>query len=116
MMELTKLLQPAEQGDVEAQTNLGWMYDNGQGVPQDYKEAVRWYTKAAEQGDAEAQTNLGWMYRNGDGVPQDEKEAARWFRLAAEQGYAEAQYNLKLIERLGRALLASKSKRGSEHP
>ena len=45
----------AEQGNASAQTNLGVMYDNGQGVAQDYKTAVKWYTLAAEQGDAKAQ-------------------------------------------------------------
>ena len=44
---------------------------NGQGVPQDYAEAVTWYRKAAEQGDADAQYNLGVMYAKGQGVPQD---------------------------------------------
>jgi TPR repeat protein len=31
------------------------MYDNGEGVTQDYKQAVHWWTKAAEQGNASAQ-------------------------------------------------------------
>ena len=65
-----------------------------EGVPQDYKEAVKWYRLAAEQGDATAQYNLGIMYDNGQGVPQDYKEAIKWYRLAAEQGNAKAQYNL----------------------
>ena len=38
----------AEAGDVDAQYNLGIMYDNGYGVPQDYAEAVKWYRLAAE--------------------------------------------------------------------
>ena len=59
---------------------------NGDGVPQDYKEAVKWYRLAAEQGYADAQYNLGLMYSNGEGVPQDYKEAVKWYRLAAEQG------------------------------
>ena len=84
----------AEQGHAEAQFNLGLMYDNGQGVPQDYKEAARLYRLASEQGLAEAQSNLGLMYKKGQGVPQDYKEAVRLFRLAAEQGDAEAQHNL----------------------
>ena len=67
----------AEQGDADAQYNLGLMYDNGQGVPQNYKTAVKWYSLAAEQGDADAQYNLGWMYRNGQGVPQDDKTAVK---------------------------------------
>ncbi len=42
----------AKQGDADAQYNLVIMYSSGEGVPQDYAEAVRWYRKAAEQGDA----------------------------------------------------------------
>ena len=62
----------AEQGDAGAQFNLGLVYNNGlQGVLQDYKESVKWYTKAAEQGDASAQYNLGLMYVKGQGVLQD---------------------------------------------
>jgi hypothetical protein len=87
----------AEQGNAEEQTNLGIMYDSGQGVPQDHAEAVRWYRLAAEQGDARAQTRLGIMYENGQGVPQDYAEAVRWYRLAAEQGDARAQYSLGIM-------------------
>ena len=63
----------AEQGDAMAQNNLGVMYQKGEGVPQDYKEAVKWYRLAAEQGHATAQTNLGGMYYKGQGVPEDYK-------------------------------------------
>ena len=84
----------AEQGDVYAQNNLGYMYQNGQGVAQDYKEAVKWYRLAGEQGNTKAQFNLGGMYVKGQGVTQDYKEAVKWWRLAAEQGYASAQFNL----------------------
>ena len=61
------------------------MYNNGQGVPKNLAEAVKWYRKSAEQGNFRAQFNLGSMYQLGQGVPQDYKEAARLFRLAAEQ-------------------------------
>ena len=54
----------AEGGDTDAQYNLGIMYDEGQGVPQDYQEAVKWMTLAANQGKAEAQKNLGILYRD----------------------------------------------------
>ena len=70
------------------------MYENGKGVPQDYKEAVKWYRLAAEQGYATAQYNLGVMYDEGYGVPQDDKEAVKWYRLAAEQENVDAQFNL----------------------
>jgi len=73
------------------------MYNNGQGVIQDYKEAVKWYTKAAEQGNVDAQYNLGLMYNNGQGVIQDYKEAVKWYTKAAEQGNVDAQYNLGLM-------------------
>jgi TPR repeat protein len=87
----------AEQGDAVSQVNLGHMYHTGEGVPQDYAEAVRWYRLAAEQGFDQAQTNLGVLYATGQGVPQDDAEAARLHRLAAEQGLADAQFNLGLI-------------------
>ena len=76
----------AEQGNVYAQVNLGWMYDIGQGVPEDDKTAVKWYRLAAEQGYANAQNNLGLMYHKARGVPQDDKTAEKQRRLAAEQG------------------------------
>ena len=87
--ERTKRL--AEGGDEMDQFNLGVMYDNGEGVPQDYNEAIKWFTKAAEQGDAKAQFNLGNVYYHEEGVPQDYKEAVKWYRKSAEQGDADAQ-------------------------
>ena len=73
----------AEQGNANAQFNLGFMYRNGLGVPQDYAKALQWYRKAAKQGVAEAQYNLGIMYGNGEGVPQDYAQAHMWSNLAA---------------------------------
>ena len=94
----------AEEGNAVAQNNLGLMYDNGWGVPQDYKEAVYWYRLAVEQGYAIAQYNLGLIYEKGKGVPQDDKEAARLYRLAAEQGYADAQGNLGVMYVFGKGV------------
>ena len=59
------------------------MYNNGEGVQQDYAEAVNWYRKAAEQGDAFGQSNLGFMYELGNGVPQNYVLSHMWFNLAA---------------------------------
>ena len=81
----------AESGDAMAQWVLGFMYFNGEGVPQDYSEAAAWYRQAAEQGHANAQRNLGWMYANGRGVPQNDAEAVAWYRQAAEQGDAQSK-------------------------
>ena len=76
----------AEQGNASAQFNLGIMYENGRGVPQNYAEAARLYRLAAEQGDALAQYNLGVMYGNGQGLPQNYQLAYMWFNLAAGKG------------------------------
>jgi TPR repeat protein len=62
------------------------MYEKGQGVPQDYKEAVKWYRKAAEQGDASGQFMLGDMYWEGTGVPKDAPTAYMWTNIAAATG------------------------------
>ena len=84
----------AEQGDAEAQFNLGFCYDDGRGVRKDYGEAVKWYRKAAELGNAVAQWSLGSCYANGRGVAKDEVEAVAWYRRAADQGNEVAQYDL----------------------
>jgi tetratricopeptide (TPR) repeat protein len=81
-----RLLRPlADQGDVQAQYNLGVFYDHGLGVPQNNSEAVKWYRKAADQGEDRAQNNLATMYANGQGVAQNYSEAVKWFRKAADQ-------------------------------
>jgi TPR repeat protein len=95
----------AEEGSELAQAELGNMYAAGQGVPQDYKEAMKWWLLAAEQGYAVAQTNLGIMYNKGQGVIQDYKEAIKWYRLAAEQGVADAQSNLGVMFEYGHGVL-----------
>ena len=95
--EFDRIKRLAKGGDKSAQDNLGVMYSIGDGVPQDYKEAAKWFTKAAEQGYANAQYSLGVMYSIGDGVPQDYKEAVKWFTKAAEQGDADAQKNLGVM-------------------
>ena len=94
----------AEQGDVNAQCNLGLMYYNGEDVPRDFTEAEKWYRMAAEQGHAEAQFNLGVMYANGLGVTQDFAEAVKWYRKAAEQGDTDAQNKLGLMYDKGRGV------------
>ena len=76
----------ADQGNANAQSNLGLMYDNGKGVPQNYKIAMKWYRLAAEQGNADAQHNLGVMYATGQGVIQDNVYAHMWGNIAASSG------------------------------
>ena len=94
----------AETGNPRTQYHLGVKFQNGIGLPQDDKEAVKWFQLAAEQGLAKAQYNLGIMYFKGRGVIQHYKEAVKWYRLAAEQGLAEAQSNLGFMHEKGQGV------------
>ena len=91
---LSEFLKAAIQGDPYAQWRLGWIYQHGQGVKQDFQQSLIWYHKAAEQGYSCAQNDIGILYSKGDGVKQSYKKAVFWYLKAAEQGYAEAQCNL----------------------
>ena len=95
---LEDLRSCAEQGNADAQTDLGLTYDLGRGVPEDDAEAVRWWRLAAEQGNALAQYSLGSMYANGEGVPEDYVLAYMWWNLAAAQGVEDAQGNKDIAE------------------
>jgi hypothetical protein len=91
---VASLLQSAEKGDAVAQKNLGVIYHNGQGVPQNDGLAVTWSRKAAEQGNPDAENNLASAYYLGQGVGQDYTQALHWYREAAEQGDPPAQNSL----------------------
>jgi hypothetical protein len=75
----------AEQGNAAARYSLGVAYQNGQGVPQEYAEAVKWYRMAAEQGHAAAQYDLGVAYSNGQGVPRDYSRSYFWLSLSVSR-------------------------------
>jgi TPR repeat protein len=76
----------AEQGDAEAQYNLGMLYYEGHGVTQDYATARHWWEQAAAQGNARALYRLGVLYQKGRGAPQDDATAREWFEKSAVQG------------------------------
>jgi len=59
------------------------LYDNGQGVQQNYKEAAKWYLLAAEQGSGSARNNLGLLYEHGRGVPLNPIVSYCLYSLAA---------------------------------
>ncbi|WP_338809326.1 tetratricopeptide repeat protein [Neisseria leonii] len=98
------LLPEAGQGDAVAQYLTGVKYMTGDGVPQDYGQALTWFRKAAEQGAAIAQITIGAMYFSGEGVPQDFAQAFTWYRKAAEQGVARAQYSIGTMYALGKGV------------
>lgn len=72
----------AERGDPVAQGYLGFLFETGRGVPQNYTQAAFWYRRAAEQGNSTAQYALGLLYDRGQGVPKDIVEASKWLNLS----------------------------------
>ncbi len=77
--------------------SLGAMYQQGQGVAADAREAAKWYRAAAAQGNAAAMYNLGLLYEEGRGVAVNANEAIAWYRKAADLGNLEAN---RALERL----------------
>jgi TPR repeat protein len=73
----------AERGNARAQARLGFFYQYGRGVPQNYALAYYWYRRGAEQGDSAAQHLLGLLYDKGQGTPTDHVLAHMWLSLAA---------------------------------
>lgn len=96
--------QAAEMGNILAQHHLAQIWEEGQGVSQDFGEAVRWYAKAAERGYPQALTRLGDFYAAGHGVARDDAQAAAYYRQAAERGNADAQRALGLAYARGRGV------------
>ena len=90
--ELEQLKRDAEQGDAEAQYQLGEYYYKGE--KRDFGHALTWYLKAAETGLLSAQKRAAEMYQSGKKIGKNVDEAAIWWTLAAEQGDAEAQFLL----------------------
>ena len=106
--ELKPLAARAEQGDADAQFQLGMQHLNGIGLPhyihaespggagtryeisRNYFAAARWLGAAANQNHAEAQYELAGLYMTGEGVRPSPKEALRWFRAAEKQDFEDA--------------------------
>ena len=79
---------------VECYYLLGENYFTGDGVEQDYAQALEWYQKAADAGNAEAMNRLGDCYFHGRGVEADYAQAMEWYQKAADAGNAEAEERL----------------------
>jgi len=87
----------ASMGLSAAAYNLGTLYYNGQGFPQDYATAKHWFEAAATRNDPYAEFQLGMMYGNAKGVEADPAAELRWYTKAAQQGLPAAQYNLAVM-------------------
>jgi TPR repeat protein len=86
------ILRPlAEEGDADAQFNIGWMYLNGYGLQVNDKLALEWWKKASQQGHSDASFSIGMLYSLGEGdVPKDKNLAIDYYLLAVEDGHEDA--------------------------
>lgn len=124
-----QLYKTVNDGDAEAQMNLGRRYLKGDGVDKNETLGIDYLSKAAAQGNtralellksvatpgiifngnAEAAFTLGHLYSTGQGVIANDEQALEWFRLAAEQNYPGAEdsvnlYDAKVLETLNKAV------------
>ncbi len=88
-------------GDAQAQSDVGMMYYNGDGLPRDDGQALSWFHMSADQGNAAGEYNLGLMYLNGRGVAVDNDAAVKWLTQSALHGLSDAQLMLGLIDSAG---------------
>jgi uncharacterized protein len=112
---LEDLRKLAEQGNADAQWNMGVRYHNGEGVPQDDTQAVQWFLRAAKQGHVAAQATLGAYYWAGRGVPPDLPEAYFWSALALAQGDEASKSRLEgLASQMTRAQVTAARQQADE--
>lgn len=94
---LPMLTRSAEDGSMKAQHFLALMYQNGNGVEQDFSKAAYWYDKTARQGDAEAQLTYAMILALGKGVEQDIAAACHWATVSYHQGNEKAWQTLQIV-------------------
>jgi TPR repeat protein len=89
-------LKAAQAGQIQAQTNIGVLYMEGEGCELDLEEAKRWLLQAAERGESNAMLYLACLLvtnpksRGETTTPQAQKDGARWMRIAAQQEMPDA--------------------------
>lgn len=91
---IVKFKKAAENSVVNAQYNLAICYESGEGVAENYSEAIKWYRKAAENGMADAQYSMALHYAYEENLV----ETLKWLKKAASQGYKDAIELLNEIE------------------
>lgn len=98
------LLEHAEKGEAESQALLGQIYNAGWGVPVDYEQAFKWWSRAADGGSIDARWGLGLLYDEGHGVARDSKKAAFFWKQASARGNIKATVNLAFSYEEGRGV------------
>ena len=91
---VTALTAEARKGTPKAAFQLGLLYQEGIGVPHDFKTALRWFDAAAENGHASAMNSAGFYRRYGIGTPRDNVKALELYKKSVENGNSFALYNL----------------------
>jgi hypothetical protein len=102
--DMNRILKRANAGDSIAQYEMALRYADGEGVPQNYRDAMAWFARAAANGNDNAQWKLGLGYIQGIGVPPDERMAVVWFKRAANHGDIRAQRALSDVYLSGRGV------------
>jgi uncharacterized protein len=103
-------LRAANAGNSMAQLQVGSQYEQGEGVPKNNVEAVRWYAKSAAAGNPTAQKNLGQMYENGQGTAENWPLAAQWYQKSANQANADGEFALGRAYEFGIGIEQDRSK------
>ena len=88
----------AKLGVSEAYYQIGWLYENGNGVSHDINKAIEYFMKAANKNYSPASYHLGYLYEYGKGVDQDYSIAIKHYQKAAEQGLNEAQIKINELK------------------
>ena len=91
--------------DSLSQYSVGYNYEKGNGVIQDYEEALKWYLKSAKQGELVALSVIGDFFAEGKGVTKDLREAAKWYQKGAEAGIQTCQVSLGLAFWSGKGVI-----------
>jgi TPR repeat protein len=100
-VSLEAVQQAAEGGELTAQHYLGVIYSNGERVPKNATNAIRWFERAGSAGYAPSYSQLGGLYNRGELVPLDKAKTVEYYRRAAIAGYPQAQANLAFHYRDG---------------
>ncbi|MGH6991268.1 MAG: tetratricopeptide repeat protein [Stellaceae bacterium] len=91
---VTYIRRAAEAGYPTAVYEMGYLYENGDGVPRNMAMAARWYMKGAGMGEARAEAAVGLLYEDGIEVPDNWLIAAQWYEKSAAQGARKGEFRL----------------------
>jgi len=94
-------LAAANEGNLDAQKWLAFLYTKGKGVQQDYSKAFFWREMAANAGDINSQYHLGRFFELGNGVDRDFKKARYWYEKSASKGDMNGLYAMGNLYRKG---------------